>query len=261
MPRGDSRFDLLAKPPRWQVLLAIGFAVASAAVFVAVMAWIVGFLTGLLSTRSVDGPIRSAPAHAALVNTALLTLFALQHSIMARPAFKRLWVRLVPASIERSVFVLISSAVVGGLLWHFEPMGWVVWTANGAAAVAIWVLFATAAVATVVAVVMLGGCEYVGLEQAWCFAHGRMLQTANLRCAGTYAWVRHPMLLAVLVVFWVTPSMTAGHLLLAVGLTLYGVIGCTFEEKDLVSVYGDAYRSYQQQVPMLIPRPPRTRRR
>jgi protein-S-isoprenylcysteine O-methyltransferase Ste14 len=257
MPVRDSLPDASPKPPRWQALLAIGFAVVSATVFAVVMVWIAVFLTGLLPIRSVDGPIRSTPARSALVNTAWLALFALQHSIMARPAFKRLWLRLVPAPVERSVFVLLSSTVVGGLLWHFEPIGWIVWTTHGGAAVAIWGLFAIAAVTTVVTVVVQGGWEYVGLEQAWCFAHGRPTATATLRRAGIHAWVRHPMLLAVLLAFWVTPSMTAGHLLLSVGLTLYGVIGSAFEERDLVAVYGDAYRGYQREVPMLIPRPPR----
>jgi protein-S-isoprenylcysteine O-methyltransferase Ste14 len=261
MPVRDSLSDASPKPPRWQALLAMGFSVASAIVFAVVMVWIAVFLTGLLPMRSVDGPIRSSPARSALVNTAWLMLFALQHSIMARPAFKRLWLRLVPAPIERSVFVLLSSTVVGGLLWHFEPMGWVVWTVNGGAAAAIWVLFAIAAIATVVAVVVLGGWEYVGLEQARCFAHGRLTATASLRRTGIHAWVRHPMLLAVLLAFWVTPSMTAGHLLLAGGLTLYGVIGSMFEERDLAGVYGDTYRRYQREVPMLIPRPPRALRR
>jgi len=238
----------------------MGFAVASTTVFAVVLVWIAAFLTGLMPIRDVDGPIRSAPAHAALVNAAWLTLFALQHSIMARPAFKRLWLRLVPAPIERSVFVLLSCMIVGGLLWHFEPMGWVVWTMHGAAAVAVWVLFVIVAVSSIATIIVLGRWEYVGMEQAWNFVRGRPTPTATLRRAGIHAWVRHPMLLAVLVVFWITPSMTLGHLQIAVGLTLYGVVGSFFEERDLVAVHGDAYRGYQRRVPMLIPRPPRALR-
>jgi methanethiol S-methyltransferase len=260
MPMRASPPDTSAKPPRWQALLVVGFAVASATVFAVVMVWIAAFLSGLLPSRNIDGPIRSSPAHSAVVDAAWLTLFGLQHSIMARSGFKRLWLSLVPAPIERSVFVLVSCTVVGGLLWHFEPMEWVVWAAHGAVAMAIRVLFAIAAVATIVTIVVLGGWEYVGLEQAWSFARGCPPPPASLRRAGVHAWVRHPMLLSVLVVFWITPSMTVGHLLLAGGLTLYGVVGSIFEEKDLVAVYGDAYRGYQRQVPMLIPRPPRVLR-
>jgi methanethiol S-methyltransferase len=247
------------RPPAWQGWLTIAFAGLSASMFALVMVWIAGFLANIVVMRGADGPVRSSPMHAVVVNLAWLALFAIPHSVMARPGFKRIWQRLLPAATERAVYVVVASILMAGWLWHFEPMEPVIWAVQGIGKAILRGIFALFAVVNALLIVGLGRWELVGMEQVWRFAHGSAPPVATLRRTGIHAWIRHPMLAAILGLVWTTPRMTAGHLLLAVGVTVYGLVGTIFEERDLVATFGDDYLRYRRDVPALFPRRPKAR--
>ena len=196
----------------------------------------------------------SRSARRSLVNLALIALFGLQHSIMARPAFKARWTRLVPTSVERSTYVLAASIALALLLrfWHTLPGE--LWDVRGTTAEPIiWAVFAIGWAVLFVSTWLLNHFELFGLQQAW--MHGREVPAAapELREPLFYKYVRHPLYLGFAIAFWATPHMTTSHLVLAAGLTLYILVGIAHEERDLVEYFGPPYEDYRKRVGMLIP--------
>ncbi len=189
---------------------------------------------------------RAAPlAEALAVDVGWFVLFALQHSIMARASFKRRWTRVVPPSLERSTFVLVSSLMMALLFWQWRPIPVVVWELAAAPWRQLaWALYAAGWLVLVASSFMIDHRELFGLRDPV----ARPLGTPYL-----YRWVRHPIYLGYVVVFWATPHMTVGHLVLATGMTACIAIGVRFEERDLVRHFGDDYRAYQARVPMIVP--------
>lgn len=191
-----------------------------------------------------------------LIDTGLLALFALQHSVMARQGFKRLWTRLVPQPVERSTYVLLASAALL-LLFHFwRAMPRVVWQVDNAGSrLILHSLFVLGWMTVLVSTFLIDHFDLMGLKQVWTYWAGRPYQPPGFQTPGLYRWVRHPIYLGFIVAFWSTPVMTIGHLYFAAMCTLYIMVAIQFEERDLVAFHGDAYRLYQSGVSMLTPWP------
>lgn len=245
-----------------QRALAFVYGAVSYVLFLAVFLYAIGFAGDLLVPRTVDRGGPAAPlATALLVDALLLGLFAIQHSVMARPGFKRLWTRLVPPATERSTYVLFSSLALALLFWQWRPIPGVVWAAEaGWARGLLWGLFALGWGIVLVSTFLISHFHLFGVAQVHAHLRQRATAMPGFQTPGLYRRVRHPIMLGFLVAFWATPRMTAGHLLFAVATTGYILVGVWFEERDLVAAFGDRYRLYREQVPMFLPRPWRRRR-
>ena len=221
--------------------------------FVAVVAWAVAFLSGTLVPLTVDGPVRATAGLAVATDVALLLLFALQHTVMARRPVKRALERLLPRELERTAFVLATVACLALLLVLWQPLGGWVWHVDGPWALVLWVGFVAGWVLTVVSTFLVDHLEFVGLRQTGWTGTADALAPPPFVSGGLYAIVRHPMMVGLLVAFWCTPRMSVGHLLFAVAATAYIAVGTRFEERDLRREVGPAYDRYAERVPSLVP--------
>ncbi|MCB2014626.1 MAG: isoprenylcysteine carboxylmethyltransferase family protein [Sphingobium sp.] len=191
---------------------------------------------------------------AALVNVALILSFAVQHSVMARQGFKSWWTKIIPASIERSVYVLATTVLLWVLMLLWHPMPATIWSVeHQAGQVLLWALFAAGWGIVLLSTFLINHFELFGLQQVWQGWKKQETSPPKFVQPFLYKWVRHPLYFGLLLAFWSIPAMTAGHLLFAVGMTLYIVIGATLEERDLVAYFGDEYRAYKSRVAMLVP--------
>ena len=239
-------------------IAALLYGIAAYLIFLATFLYAIGFVGNLLVPRSIDhGP--SAPlSEALLIDTGLLLLFAVQHSVMARPAFKRWWTRFVPVSIERSTYVLLASIVLAILCWQWRPIPDPVWTiTNPLAVAAITAVFWLGWAIVFISTFLISHFELFGLSQVVARLRNRKLPPPVFRTPLFYKRVRHPLYLGFLLAFWAAPTMTAGHLLFAAATTGYILIASALEERDLIALFGDEYRRYRAQVGMLIPMPGR----
>jgi methanethiol S-methyltransferase len=229
--------------------------------FFAVFTYTIGFVTNVAVPRSIDNGMTAAPAQAVLINLGLLGVFAVQHSVMARPAFKRWWTGYVPLQMERSTYVLFASAAIALLCWQWRSIGTTVWEADSPAIRVLLTAVGWAGWVTVLAsTFMIDHFELFGLRQVVRAWRSKPETNTGFRTVLLYRLVRHPLMLGFLVAFWSTPVMTAGHLLFAVVTTGYILVAVRLEERDLVAELGQPYRDYRQRVPMLLPRPSRTPR-
>ena len=237
---------------RWSFFV---YGVFCHALFLATFACMAGFVGNLLVPKSIDTPASVSAGWAALIDMALIALFGLQHSIMARPWFKRLWTRLVPQPIERSTYVLVSCALTFLLMWQWQGIEAVVWDVRPPIARGLlWGLFATGWLLIPVASLMIDHFDLFGTRQVWLYLRGRPYRPPAFRTPLLYNRVRHPLYVGWALAFWATPTMTLGHLLFAGTLTLYMALAARIEERDLVGHFGDTYRAYQRRVPMFVPR-------
>jgi protein-S-isoprenylcysteine O-methyltransferase Ste14 len=220
-------------------------------VFVYAMGFIGGFFTPTMLDGSPDRPLAEALA----IDLALLVAFALQHSIMARPAFKRWWTRVVPVAAERSTYLLASSLAMIALFVYWEPIGGVVWSvAEGIGLNAITALYLAGWLLLFYTTFLIDHFDLFGLAQVWRHLRGQDYRPPRFRTPGLYRVVRHPLYIGWLTLFWAAPTMTAAHLLFAVITTVYILIAIRFEERDLVDAFGDEYVAYRHETPMLVPR-------
>lgn len=228
-------------------------------VFFATFLYAIAFVGGFAVPRTVDGGGPAAGMIEALaVDSALLLLFAVQHSVMARPGFKRWWTRLIPESVERSTYVLLSSLVLLLLFWQWRPMQGVVWDVEGdLARGAIWTIFALGWLLVLLSTFMISHADLFGLRQVWLHLRERPYRPVEFQLSFLYRFVRHPLLLGFVIAFWAAPTMTLGHLLFAVATTGYVLVGIQLEERDLVRAHGEAYERYRSEIPMLLPNPTR----
>lgn len=237
---------------RWMFFV---YGIACYVAFLAVYAWFAAFTGNLFVAKSIDAPVTSPVGTAVAVNFALMLAFGAQHSVMARPAFKRVWTRFVPQPIERSTYVLASCVAVALLIWQWRPIDTVVWNVQQPVGRGgLWTLFAIGWLMVPVVSLMINHFDLFGLRQVWCYLRGRECQPLAFRTPWMYAHVRHPLYVAWALAFWATPTMTAGHLLFAVVLTSYMIAAAVVEERDLLAHFGSQYEEYQQNVPRYVPR-------
>lgn len=222
--------------------------------FLVTFAYMAGFVGNLFVPKSIDS-VPADPRFAVGIDLALIGLFALQHSVMARPGFKHLWTRLVPPPIERSTYVLISCLVTALLMWQWRGIDVVIWDVQEPVGRwLLWGLFAVGWLMVPLASLMIDHFDLFGTRQVWFHLRGREYTAPAFRTPMLYNRVRHPLYVGWTLAFWATPTMTLGHLLFAGTLTLYMAAAAFVEERDLVSYYGDTYREYRRRVPMFIPR-------
>jgi protein-S-isoprenylcysteine O-methyltransferase Ste14 len=226
--------------------------------FLAAFLYLVGFVGNLLVPRTVDHGLPAPIGQAVLVNVLLVGAFGVQHSVMARPAFKAWWTRFVPPSIERSTYVVLSSAVLVLLYWQWRTMPAVIWDVRQPAGrLAVWALFWLGWAIALASTFMVSHFDLFGLRQVYLAWRGKPYTHIGFHARFLYRLVRHPLMLGFLIAFWAAPTMTAGHLLFSIAMTGYILIAVQLEERNLVAALGDQYRDYRREVPMLLPRPSR----
>ena len=242
-------------------LFILGYAIAVYVVFLGVLGYAIGFFAGAGVPKGIDqGPSSPWPL-AVAIDLLLLLLFAAQHTVMARPWFKRRWTRLVPVPAERATFVLCASLLLALLFWQWRPVGGTVWHLSGPGAGALLALYAIGWVVAVGSTFMIDHFDLFGLRQAYLHARGATYRPPPFTERALYRRIRHPMMAGFVVVFWAAPTMTPGHLLFAAAATGYILVGITFEERDARRDLGEPYRAYQRRVPALMPALwPRSRR-
>jgi protein-S-isoprenylcysteine O-methyltransferase Ste14 len=234
-------------------LIAFLYGVVSYAVFFVTFLYAAGFIGNVVVPKTLDGAPAGSLGVSLLVDLGLLAIFALQHSVMARPAFKRQWTRIVPEPIERSTYVLASSLAMLFMFWQWRPLGGIVWDVeNPAGRAMLHALFASGWLLVLYTTFLINHFDLFGLRQVWLHLQGRVYTRLRFTTPGPYKLVRHPLYVGWLVAFWATPTMTATHLLFAAVTTAYIVIAVRLEERDLVEAHPQ-YADYQARVPMLIP--------
>src|SRR5262249_819817 len=253
--RGGSRIDGPRKENDMHRIGVFVYGVISYACFLATFLYAVGFVGGFAVPRSIDSAPESPLGSAVIIDVLLLTAFALQHTVMARPAFKRWWTRIIPEPAERSTYVLASSAALLFLFWQWRPIGGVVWQVEQPLArVALYGLFAAGWLIVLVTTFLINHFDLFGLRQVWLSLRGEPYRPLGFVTPGPYRIVRHPLYVGWLLAFWATPTMTVAHLLFAVATTAYILIAIQLEERDLGEIHGARYEEYRRSVPMLVPR-------
>jgi protein-S-isoprenylcysteine O-methyltransferase Ste14 len=229
------------------------YGLASYAVFFAVFLYAIGFIGNFGVPKTMDSPRDVGFGTAFAINLGLLALFAVQHSVMARPAFKRWWTRLVPQAAERSTYVLFSSLALVLLFWFWQPMGGTVWALDAPGVViAMYAVYAAGWALLLYSTFLINHFDLFGLRQVWLEVMGRPYTQLKFKTPWLYQQVRHPLYVGWLMIFWATPTMTVAHLVFALMTTAYILVAIQLEERDLIDAHPE-YAEYRRRVPMLLP--------
>jgi protein-S-isoprenylcysteine O-methyltransferase Ste14 len=234
--------------------MAFLYGLAAYLVFFATFLYAIGFVTGTTVPKTIDTGAAGALGESLVIDLLLMSLFAIQHSVMARRSFKRWWTQYVPVAIERSTFVLFASLALILLFWQWRPIPTVAWAINDArVAAGVTALSLFGWFVVLVSTFLINHFELFGLQQVAINLAGRNMPKPQFKTPGLYKLMRHPIYLGFIVAFWAAPTMTVGHLLFAAVTTAYIFVGIHLEEKDLSALFGDEYKQYRQRVGMLIP--------
>lgn len=242
------------EPSHAKRLLGFAYGVVCYALFFATFLYAIGWIGGFLVPSPLDGEPVAPFWPSLLINVGLLSIFAVQHSVMARPAFKRWFTRFVPRPLERSTYVLLSSAALILIFWQWRPLGGVIWDIQSSAGQAImYGIFGAGWLLVLVSTFLINHFDLFGLRQVWLYLRGRKYTPLAFRTPSLYKHVRHPLYLGWLMAFWATPTMTGAHLLFAAVTTSYIFVAIQLEERDLVVAHGPDYAEYRRRVPMIFP--------
>jgi methanethiol S-methyltransferase len=235
-------------------IIAFLYGIVAYVMFFITFLYSIGFVEDLVVPKTIDGGLAGPTAQALIVNLVLMSIFAIQHSVMARPQFKQWWTKFIPPSVERTTYVLLASLALALLLWQWQPMPAVAWhIADAHVAMTITCVSFVGWLIVLTSTFLINHFELFGLHQVANNLVGRSMPAPRFRTPLFYHFVRHPIYLGFIVAFWAAPTMTVGHLLFAAVTTTYIFVGIWLEERDLIDFFGDEYRRYRERVSMLLP--------
>ena len=240
-------------------MLIFAYGIVAYLVFLGSFVYAIGFVGGFVVPKTIDSGPETAAATAILTDVILLSLFAVQHSVMARPFFKRWWTTVISPAAERSTYVLASSLLLFLLFWQWRPLPGTVWSVTQPMPAAVfWTLFGVGWLIVLASTFLINHFDLFGLRQVYLHLAGQPYTPIPFQTPWLYRIVRHPIMVGFLMAFWVTPTMSQGHLLFAIVVTAYVLVALQLEERDLLAYHGEEYSAYQRQVRMLMPAPART---
>jgi len=235
-------------------IFALTYGMLAYSFFLGTFLYAILFVGNMWVSKTIDSGPEAPLATTIAIDLAVLGVFAVQHSVMARKGFKRVWTRIVPEPVERATYVVAATSALALILWQWKPIARVVWDLKGTAAEPVvqtlfWIGWGVLLLSTF----LVNHFELFGLAQVWAYAANRKPLAPTFKTPALYRVVRHPIYLGFVIGFWATTRMTVGHLLFSIGTTCYILLGIYFEERDLIASYGQRYREYRRRVPMLIP--------
>ncbi len=241
-------------------ILALVYGVVSYLIFFVTFLYAIGFVGNLFVPKSIDtGSPAATVTRALILNVLLLSIFAIQHSVMARPEFKRMWTKIIPTAIERSTYVLLSSLALVLLFWQWRPMADVAWDVqNSVGRYVLLAVFALGWGMVLVSTYLINHFDLFGLRQVYLYSKSEEYTAVGFKEILLYKIVRHPIMLGFIIAFWATPRMTYGHLLFAAVTTVYILVAIQLEERDSSKMHGEEYEAYRKRVSMIVPMPPKT---